>query len=98
MSNVFTGGHVESNNIVEGEENTKERPYEKPISLGEYSILENKGNDKVAHNSFFVLDPTDNDPYDKEDDRPGEINIEGAKRSGYNLHPGTISHGCVIGR
>ncbi len=68
---------------------------EKPISTGSYNILENKGNTDPNHNSFFVLDPQDNSQYDKVDNQPGEINSAGEPRTGYNLHPGRISWGCV---
>ncbi|MFN9999076.1 MAG: hypothetical protein ACK52X_05575, partial [bacterium] len=47
------------------------------------------------HNSFFVLDPQDNSQYDKVDNRPGEVNSKGEQRTGYNLHPGRVSFGCV---
>ena len=92
VTNVFTGGHSDGSQIVYGDPS---RPKEKPISTGTYNILENKGNTTPDHNSFFVLDPQDNSPYDKVDDRPGEINSDGEKRSGYNLHPGRVSWGCV---
>lgn len=92
VKNVFTGGHSENGQIVTGDPN---RPKEKPISTGEYNILENKGNTNPDHNSFFVLDPMDNKPYDKVDNRPGEVNSDGEQRSGYNLHPGRVSWGCV---
>jgi RHS repeat-associated protein len=92
VKNVFTGGHSDGSRIIQGD---PKRPKEKPISTGTYSILENKGNENPDHASFFVLDPQDDNPYDKVDDRPGEINSDGEKRSGYNLHPGRISWGCV---
>ncbi len=92
VKNVFTGGHSDGNQIIHGDPS---RPKEKPISTGIYNILENKGNTIPDHNSFFVLDPQDKNPYDKVDDRPGEINSDGEKRSGYNLHPGGVSWGCV---
>ncbi|SCC64365.1 RHS repeat-associated core domain-containing protein [Chitinophaga costaii] len=92
VKNVFTGGHSDGSQIVHGDPS---RPKEKPISTGTYNILENKGNTNPDHNSFFVLDPQDKNPYDKVDDRPGEINSDGEKRSGYNLHPGRVSWGCV---
>ena len=92
VENVFTGGHSENGYIVHNDPN---RPKEKPIAPGTYNILENKGNTNPDHNSFFVLDPQDQSPYDKVDDRPGQINSDGEKRSGYNLHPGRTSWGCV---
>jgi hypothetical protein len=92
VKNVFTGGHSDGSQIIHGDPG---RPKEKPISTGAYNILENKGNTNPDHNSFFVLDPQDNSPFDKVDDRPGEINSDGEKRSGYNLHPGRVSWGCV---
>ena len=92
VKNVFTGGHSEAGQVVHGDPN---RPKEKPISEGTYNILENNGNTNPNHNSFFVLDPQDKSQYDKVDDRPGEINSDGEKRSGYNLHPGRVSWGCV---
>jgi hypothetical protein len=91
VKNVFTGGHSEGGGKVASQTNS----YEKPISTGNYNILENKGNTDPDHNSFFVLDPQDNSQYDKVDDRPGEVNSSGKKRTGYNLHPGRVSHGCV---
>jgi RHS repeat-associated protein len=94
VQNVFTGGHFDSEKKVIIYKDP-ERPAEKPISVGTYSILENKGNTEPSHDSFFVLDPVDSAPYDKIDDRPGETNYKGEKRSGYNLHPGKVSHGCV---
>ena len=92
VDNVFTGGHSDNGQIVHNDPN---RPKEKPISTGSYNILENKGNTNPDHNSFFVLDPQDSSPYDKVDDRKGELNSDGEKRSGYNLHPGRVSWGCV---
>jgi hypothetical protein len=94
VQNVFTGGHYDANQkaIVKSDPS---RPKELPIATGEYNILENKGNTNPAHNSFFVLDPADSKPYNKVDDRPGQINSDGEKRSGYNLHPGQVSWGCV---
>jgi RHS repeat-associated protein len=94
IKNVFTGGHYDlyQNKIVHNDPN---RPKELPISKGEYNIIENKGNTNPDRHSFFVLDPVDQSPYDKIDDRPGQINSEGKKRSGYNLHPGLASWGCV---
>jgi hypothetical protein len=80
---VFTGGHSDAGTVVQGDAT---RPKEKPISTGTYNILENKGNTNPDHNSFFVLDPQD---------RPGETNSVGEKRTGYNLHPGRVSWGCV---
>jgi RHS repeat-associated protein len=90
VKNVITGGHSEGGEV---KYNTNSK--EKPISTGTYNILENKGNTNPAHNSFFVLDPQDNNQYDKVDNRPGEVNESGDQRSGYNLHPGTVSWGCV---
>lgn len=92
VNNVFTGGHSDNGQIVHNDPN---RPKEKPISTGSYNKLENKGNTNLDHNTFFVLDPQDNSPYDKVDDRSGETNSDGEKRSGYNLHPGRVSWGCV---
>jgi RHS repeat-associated protein len=94
VKNVFTGGHYDADEkkIVHDDPN---RPKELPIAKGEYNILENKGNTNPDHNSFFVLDPVDKSPYDKVDDRPGQVNSDGEKRSGYNLHPGSVSWGCV---
>ena len=92
VNNVFTGGHSDNGQIVHNDPN---RPKEKSISTGSYNILENKANTNPDHNTFFVLDPQDNSPYDKVDDRPVEINSDGEKRSGYNLHPGRVSWGCV---
>jgi RHS repeat-associated protein len=96
VQNVFTGGHSsdegQGSTIIN---NDPERPKEKPISKGTYNILENKGNTNPDHESFFVLDPQDESQYDKVDDRPGELNSDGEKRSGYNLHPGRVSWGCV---
>ncbi|MET2996952.1 MULTISPECIES: RHS repeat-associated core domain-containing protein [Flavobacterium] len=96
VENVFTGGHSSD----EGQQSTiiqndPQRPKEKPISTGIYNILENKGNTDPNHSSFFVLDPQDASQYDKVDDRPGELNSDGEKRNGYNLHPGRVSWGCV---
>jgi len=91
VKNVFTGGHSEGGGQVAYGTNA----YEKPISTGSYNLLENKGNTDPDHISFFVLDAQDESPYDKVDDRPGEINSDGDKRSGYNLHPGRVSHGCI---
>ena len=90
VEGIFTGGHSE-NGVIKYQTNFRELP----ISKGMYSILENKGNTDPSHSTFFVLDPVDNWPYDKIDDRKGEINADGEKRKGYNLHPGTVSHGCV---
>ena len=90
VKGVFTGGHSENGQIVHNG-NSKE----KEISAGMYNILENKGNTNPEHDLFFVLDPIDNCQYDKIDDRPGEINDQGEKRDGYNLHPGNVSWGCV---
>ena len=90
VKGVFTGGHFENGQIVHNG-----NPKEKAISAGTYNILENKGNTNPDHALFFVLDPIDDSPYDKIDDRPGEINSQGEKRSGYNLHPGNVSWGCV---
>jgi RHS repeat-associated protein len=92
VQNVFSGGHVEDNKIIIGDPT---RQNEIPIPVGVYNILENKGNDNPSHDKFFVLDPQDNKPYNKVDDREGAINAYGEQRSGYNLHPGTVSHGCV---
>jgi RHS repeat-associated protein len=92
VKNVFTGGHSDAGQIVHDDPS---RPKEKPISTGKYNILENKGNTNPEHNSFFVLDPQDKHPYDKIDDRPGEVKPDGTKRDGYNLHPGRVSWGCV---
>ena len=91
VKNVFTGGHSEGGGKVASQTN----PKEKPISTGSYNILENKGNNNPDHNSFFVLDPQDNSQYDKVDNRPGEVNSKGEQRTGYNLHPGRVSFGCV---
>jgi hypothetical protein len=90
VKNVFTGGNVKDGVIVYGT-----IPEEIPISTGTYNILENKGNENPTHVSFFVLDPQDDSPFDKTDDRPGETNSKGEKRTGYNLHPGRRSFGCV---
>lgn len=92
VKNVFTGGHSDGEKIVQNDPN---RPQEKPISTGTYNILENKGNTNPDHDTFFVLDPQDGNEYDKVDDRPGELNSDGEKRNGYNLHPGRVSWGCV---
>ena len=92
VENVFSGGHVEGNTIMMGDQN---HPDEIPIPLGVYNILENKGNDNPSHDKFFVLDPKDDKPYNKTDDREGVVNAYGEQRSGYNLHPGIVSHGCV---
>lgn len=91
VKNVFTGGHSTGPGTVALGTNAEE----KPISKGSYNILENKGNTKPDNSSFLVLDPVDNNQYDKVDNRPGEINSAGEQRDGYNLHPGVISHGCV---
>ena len=90
VKGVFTGGHSINGQIVYNS-NSKE----KEISVGRYNILENKGNTNPTHATFFVLDPIDNYQYNKIDDRPGELDDQGRKRSGYNLHPGNVSWGCV---
>jgi|GEM_PF-2613831 len=90
VTHVFTGAESSQDHPV---------PYRKtigeiPIPNGQYNILENKGvtgKGKV----FFALDPQDKSPYNKVDDRPGEINSAGEQRSGYELHPGSVSYGCI---
>ena len=92
VKNVFTGGQYDEDKkkIMYGTNSS-----ELPISTGDYNILENKGNTEPSRNNFFVLDPQDARPYNKIDDRKGEKNAQGTYRSGYNLHPGKVSHGCV---
>ena len=92
VENVFSGGHLDEDRIIQNDES---RHKEIPIPIGTYNILENKGNENPAHDKFFVLDPQDNKPYNKIDDRKGIINSDGEQRSGYNLHPGEVSWGCV---
>ena len=92
VQNVFSGGHLVGNTIVRGNGGSQK---EIPIPMGIYNILENKDNTKLGHDKFFVLDPQDNKQYNKIDDRPGIVNSEGEQRSGYNLHPGETSWGCV---
>jgi RHS repeat-associated protein len=94
INGVFTGGHADKNGKVV--KNDPTRPNEIPISTGMYNILENKGNAVPGREHFFVLDPVDDSPYNKIDDREGQVQRDGkTKRDGYNWHPGGTSHGCV---
>ena len=92
VENVFSGGHLDEDRIIQNDES---RHKEIPIPIGTYNILENKGNENPAHDKFFVLDPQDDKPYNKIDDRKGMVNSDGEQRSGYNLHPGETSWGCI---
>ena len=92
VENVFSGGQLIGDEI---KQNNKNSLKEIPIPTGVYSILENKDNRTPGHDRFFVLDPQDDKPYNKIDDRKGMVNSDGEQRSGYNLHPGETSWGCI---
>ncbi len=65
--------------------------YEIPIPNGTYDILYGKKSKNEKMN-YFRLDPDDDVPFNNRYDKYGSPD-DG--RSGFLLHPGSISHGCV---
>jgi RHS repeat-associated protein len=89
IEDVFTGGHLNEEGDIESGTNKKELP----IPDGTYDIVDNRADTKAGHERWFRLDRWDGDYYDDQDD--DHYNSDGDNRSGYRLHPGSVSHGCV---
>jgi len=85
INNVFSGGYAEdSGDITRSEQHSEQLE----IPNGSYDILEYE-----KHSRYVKLDPIDDSRYD--DHHQGQENSQGKTRSGYRLHLGTESHGCV---
>lgn len=90
VENIFSGGkYNKETGVIEYGTTAKELP----IPNGVYDITDNFSDTKESHKNWFRLDPQDGDPYDDQDDN--HLNSSGDYRSGYRLHPGSVSHGCV---
>lgn len=65
--------------------------HELPVPYGTYDILYGKKSQNGKMN-YFRLDPDDDVPFNNIYDKPGSPDNG---RSGFLLHPGSISHGCI---
>lgn len=85
VNNVFSGGEVDNEGtIVRNIYDTRQ----KAIPNGNYDLTEYEGN-----SSWYKVDPIDDSRYD--DKHQGYTNADGNLRSGYRLHLGQVSHGCI---
>jgi RHS repeat-associated protein len=87
IDDVFSGGIAT--------ENGKSRDVspdskELPIPNGDYDLLQYEGNKPTK---WYKVDPQDSSRYD--DEHQGVKNNDGENRTGYRLHLGVTSHGCV---
>jgi RHS repeat-associated protein len=85
MDNFFSGGKATDGNISR---DLISDPSQLPIPNGRYDLLEYEGRD-----GWYKVDAIDNSRYD--DHHQGQTNAQGKTRSGYRLHQGTLSHGCI---
>ncbi|HZH88778.1 MAG TPA: RHS repeat-associated core domain-containing protein [Chitinophagaceae bacterium] len=85
IENVFSGGSSTDGIITRDLESD---PKQLPIPNGRYDLLEYEGRD-----NWYKVDPIDSSRYD--DHHQGELNSGGETRSGYRLHIGGLSHGCI---
>ena len=82
---VFSGGEVGEDGSVSI--NPDRKNFEKELPNGVYDILDNSSDDNLNHSTWYRLDKIDNSRYNDKDDTSG--------RSGFRLHLGTVSYGCV---
>lgn len=87
IDNVFTGGQADSDGNISRD---PDNPNQKPIPNTNYDILEYEGKA-----DWYKLDPIDEDRYDDQYDNDEERNAAGEKRTGFRLHLGNLSYGCV---
>jgi len=87
IENVFSGGRFDpaSGDVTRDLERD---PRQLPIPNGMYDLLVLE-----KANNQYKLDPIDGSRFD--DTHQGYLNSRGEERTGYRLHLGTISHGCV---
>jgi RHS repeat-associated protein len=83
LDNFFTGGESENGNVTRD----PDRPQQKPIPNGIFDVLDNDADTK--HEGWFRLDRVDKERFNDKDDATG--------RSGFRLHLGTESWGCITG-
>ncbi|TSB21768.1 DUF2778 domain-containing protein [Psychrobacter sp. YGAH215] len=84
VNNIFTGGQSTTANDIFRDPT---RPAQRPLPTGGYDIVENAGDTNPAHSDWFRVDPQDENPFNDEYDLNG--------RTGFRLHLGGVSHGCV---
>jgi RHS repeat-associated protein len=82
---VFSGGEISDAGSVVVDPNRRE--LEKELPDGVYDVLDNAPDGNSNHKTWYRLDRVDNSRYDDKDDN--------SSRSGFRLHLGTISFGCV---
>lgn len=83
LDNFFTGGKSVDGVVTRDSESTKQNP----IDNGTYDLLDNDADTK--HEGWFRLDKIDNDRFNDKDDK--------TDRSGFRLHLGKLSWGCITG-
>ena len=82
---VFSGGEIgEEGSVVV---NPQRKAIEKDLPNGVYDILDNSSDSNANHSTWFRLDRVDDTRYNDKDEETG--------RSGFRLHLGTMSFGCV---
>lgn len=86
IDNVFSGGRTDSDGNV-SRDLTRDSG-ELAIPTGSYDLTEYEG-----RSDWYKVDPIDSSRYD--DENQGQTNADGDTRSGYRLHLGNLSHGCV---
>ncbi|WP_019674083.1 DUF2778 domain-containing protein [Psychrobacter lutiphocae] len=84
INNIFTGGKVTSENGIVRD---AADPGQKALHTGGFDIVENAGDTRPSHSDWFRLDPQDEQPFNDKYDVNG--------RSGFRLHLGGLSYGCV---
>ena len=67
--------------------NPPQMPWHKPIPKGPYDLLSNSKDTNPKHSDWLRVDSVDKKPYNDKDESTG--------RSGFRLHLGLESHGCV---
>ena len=86
IDNVFSGGRTDSEGNV-SRDLTRDSG-ELAIPSGSYDLTEYEG-----RSDWYKVDPIDSSRYD--DENQGQTNADGDTRSGYRLHLGNLSHGCI---
>ena len=89
IRDVFSGGQADSEGNIQYGTNENE----KEIPNGEFDLTDNKASSYAP--DWYRLDSKDNNRYNDQYDDETETNANGEKRTGFRLHLGNTSHGCV---
>lgn len=85
LDEVFSGGQAGLDDLTR---DLQRDPAQLAIPNGYYDLTEYE-----KHSDWYKVDPIDQSRYD--DHHQGYVNSDGKTRSGYRLHKGRLSHGCI---